>query len=1647
VAELSKLKGRYELKESLGHGGMGVVYRAYDTVLKCDVAVKTIRDTPDPTALQLFYRECEVLAALNHPNIVQILDLGEFEQEGHMYPYFVMPLLPGATLDRLIKGSSQLTIERSVDVLTQVCRGLGAAHERGLVHRDLKPGNIFVMPDDSVEIIDFGVAHMTSTGATVGQKGTLLFMAPELLEMKPPSPLSDIFALGVMAYQMFTRRRPFERASEREIIEAIMHEIPPPASDIDPNVNQGISRVLHKAMAKQPWHRFSTAREFAESLQKARRGEAIDSFDPSRIRPRVERAKKAFEQSDYQFASEILIELEAEGHLDPQMAQLRRQIDVAVRQKRVQQLLESARTRLEEDEYPLALQKVQEALSLEPENAEALGLKTKIESTSSEHQIEGWFRLVRQHIDNNAYSHAREALRNVLQMRPDDTRAQSLLAEVDRLEQEHVRARKEKETLYQAALEEYQMGEVSSALGKLEKVLEIDRKAPDRSTTDRGATYQNFYNEVRSEYDSMRNSYAEARKHLEDQNFAKALAICDQFLGKFPGHALFQALKFDVEERQRQRLSSFVAEVDRQVEAEPDLERKVNILEEALTQFPQEPHFESSLKLIRSRLSLVNSIVSKARYHEERGQFSEALGQWEILKTIHGKYPGLDFETERLVKRREQQARLEAKARWVETIDGNLDASEFDKAREAVQRALQEFPEDGELLALQKQAGQGMERQSEAQRALAEGNDLFTRGDFEAGIAVLKKARELDQRNPAIRSALAARLVERARQMLESDWRAAGELLDQALDLEPANAAAKSLRILLEDRRREEFVDQAVAQIRELQTAGDLAAALAQVDQSLSFFPAEQRLMRLKASLTGALSESESARAQRKDLEQLRGLAAGAQLLSEPLELQQVLDLMSKIASNYPLDPEFQTLVEGVNRRLKSAAMLRPATPSAAPTVSPVSPQAVTIEVSPEAATIVSTPPQPAAAARSKSAAAVSAPSPEVGAATTIFANPGAVAPPAPSFRPAQAAPPLPATPPPQPPVPPPAPSAKPAPKVVTKPAPASRSASWITAPWFKFGAPAVLVLFIALGAWLALRPKKQIAAAPTTPTTVSFEIRTSPPDATILMGATALGASNSQLRLAPGKYQLTARKDGYQPVTIPVDLQAAASPSPINVTLPPLPASLHLFTPFNTGNLYLDDKPPETLPQDGQVAITPLEPGKHTLRIESGSSKASISFEVQPLSLPVVDKPEAKGIDTVAVATFRDQAALASSLSDLQVLVDSHDSGKLVGGQVTLKDLMPGPHTLAVGGWSGSLDAGPAPAMNIFLGSLASQGKLSIDVKGAVDAHIFVNGTERGIAQKGRYGLSLDPGDYEIKVARDGFFPAKPQHASLQKGGRAQLSFVLLPKPVAAPAPLPAELPLPPKLQGTVTVEVSPPNSEVRFTRSGDSIYQIFRMPSMEMDAGSYVFVARAPGHQDQTRTVEVAAGGSQPVKFSLPAVKTVVAAPTTLTHAMTAEDWDKTWKKEDVWYTRQGGDFVLYKITPTAGTFTFAISPRESKGVFGGAPKVRWVIDYLDPKNYIEFEIDKQTFASAEYRNGKKIDHAKRKPHGVESSSFVIQMMVDSGRIVAQIRSGDNWEPLDQWNEPGHNYADGRFGFRLPNQDQMYLTDFRFTQPAGNR
>ena len=852
------VNGRYEMKQPpIGHGGMGVVYKAYDTITKRFVAIKTMWGNVDPAAIELFEREWTVLARISHPNIVDILDTGEFRENGRRKPYFVMPLLPGSTLENLIRNASQrLTVERIVEVIFQACRGLQAAHDQGLVHRDLKPSNIFVMEDDTVKIIDFGVVHLADTRSATGIKGTLHYMAPEQFDLKPCTPLSDIFSLSVVCYEALTGRKPFARKTEMEVVEAIRTYIPPPASEINPAVNQLLSRTVHKGMAKQAWHRFSNAREFGDTLQKALRSEPIERFDRTKIQPRIERIKKACAEGDYQFGLEILTELESEGHIDPDMAVLRIQIEQAVRQKTIRQLLESARTRMEEDEYPLALQKIQDVLNIDATNIDALNLKRQIEQQRGEKQIENWMRLVHDHLDNQLYSQARQGLQEILKINNSHTKARELLVEVDRTEQEAVKLWEEQQKLYDAALTAYKNGEISTALSKLERVLELNRRSRKAAPSDRDAQYQSLYNQIRSERDAARNAYAEARKQLDDHKFVRVLEICEQFLGKHPGDPLFQALKIEAEEAQRQEQSAAIAEVNRRIDAEPDLDKKYNIVKQALEKYPNEAHFNSSSKLIRDRRDLVNSIVGRARQYEERSQFNDAAGQWDILRNIYPLYPGLDFELERLGRRREEQIQNERKARWVEQVDRYFGAGKYEKARETCEDALKEFPDDPELKGLHGLASQGIKRSAEANVLLREGQDLCAQHKYDEGLDALRKAEHLDPPNTAIHAALLGALVQRARELMAKDWHLSESLVKEAGEIDSGDPVVRALTSLIDDHRRQDAVNGILLDARNLQASGELQGALKRVEAGLESYPNEIRLSQLHNTLRAATVDS-----------------------------------------------------------------------------------------------------------------------------------------------------------------------------------------------------------------------------------------------------------------------------------------------------------------------------------------------------------------------------------------------------------------------------------------------------------------------------------------------------------------------------------------------------------------------------------------------------------------------------------------------------------------------------------------------------------------------------------------------------------------------------------------------------------------------
>ena len=802
AAKRTNLQDRYELGEVLGRGGMGVVYKAYDTVMNRHVALKTILEIDNPETTQLFYTEWSILATMVHPNIISIYDIGEFSQAGSKKPFFVMPLLPGTTLDKLIKDNSpSLTVPGVLGIIGQACRGLHAAHEQGLVHRDVKPSNIFVMDDHSVKIIDFGIARGVS-GNSTNMRGTVYYMAPEQFDQKPASPLSDLFSLAVVTYEALTRRKPFQGSSDFEIITAIQKLSPPPISELNHSAGYPVSQVVHKGLAKQPWSRFSSAREFGEALEKAMRNEPLLYFDSAKIKPRLERAARSFEQGDYDFASEVLAELEAEGQLDGDVARLRSRLDQAMRQSRIQQLLQSGRRFFEASEYTLALRKIQEAIDLDPNNADALSMKEQVEKERQEKKIEEGIALGRRSLERNALGQAKEALENVISLSPSETEALNLLAEIGRRELEVSHAREEKARLYEAAKEAWEKGETTLALGKLEGLIARDPELPEIDA-ERISTYENFYNQVHATHDTLQNAYEEARRNLSAGNIEAALATCKQYLSVYPNHALFKALQFDVEERRRQNLSAVIAETDRRVEQEPDLDKRMEILEEALKLYPGESHFERAARIVRDRLDLVNSIVAKARFFEERGQFNEALDQWQVLRSIHEGQPGLASEIERLTKRRDQQIRENSKSRLVQMAGKYLESGDYDRAMKTVQSALAEFPGEADLVELDKQVRKNQELASQAKELLDWARECSDKGAREESLQKLRRAHELDPRNTVIRTVLVNSLLEDARRYADSDWKAADAAVREALSVEPNSATAKSLASQIGDRMRQ----------------------------------------------------------------------------------------------------------------------------------------------------------------------------------------------------------------------------------------------------------------------------------------------------------------------------------------------------------------------------------------------------------------------------------------------------------------------------------------------------------------------------------------------------------------------------------------------------------------------------------------------------------------------------------------------------------------------------------------------------------------------------------------------------------------------------------------------------------------------------
>lgn len=857
---------------------MGVVWRAFDEKLNAHVAVKTLLDSFDRDAFDRFQDECKKLAGLPyHSNIIRIMDVGEIEQDGRQKPFFVMPLLDGATLAELLqrKAMKQSRLElllskktalaeflsgpdeklpaaRIIEIICQVCKGLQVAHQNGIIHRDIKPSNIFVLSDFSVQIIDFGVARRTDgESGTIGWKGTIPYMSPEQVQFKPLTTASDIFSLGVVCYEALVGHRPFTGKSNTEVAEAIVWHNPKVPHEVAP-VKVAISQAVFKALAKQSDNRYLTASEFGYHLSRALALGDADLFPLPR--PRLALAAEYHAKGNDDGALKLLESLHVEGISHPEISQLREQVDSSLRRKRIEEGIAASRSLIEVREYDQAVRNLNQVLAEDPGNPTVLALVKEIETRRTDADVEELLRQTRRQMDLYDFPAARGTLERVRKRRPKDPRMSQFSIELNRIEEEYEQLRKERQRLYDAARSAFERRDISSARSHVRKLAALDELHPD-APNPKSAEVGSMLSQVEAEQAAIDAALGEAHRLIGTNQLAEALEICLAQLAKYPANEHFLHLQFQVEEVQRQALADTIRETDALLRVEPDLMNQEKLLLSRTQQYPGESHFLQALERTKKLRVVVDEIAARARAYEADKAFQEAQQEWQKMTALYARYPGLQTELDRVAARRVEQERRQRKEKLTQQVHREIDRKEFETALATLARAANEFPNDRELAALDALAQAALKSIESAQALLRRGAELCAAGQFQEGLDLLRQAHALDREAVAVCAGLVDGLLAYASSVQKTDPAAAEASVREALEIDPEHPGARDRLDVLLETRHDEFVTACIADSLDKESQGDLLGALRLVEPAIRDYPKDERLAARQESLRKKLGD------------------------------------------------------------------------------------------------------------------------------------------------------------------------------------------------------------------------------------------------------------------------------------------------------------------------------------------------------------------------------------------------------------------------------------------------------------------------------------------------------------------------------------------------------------------------------------------------------------------------------------------------------------------------------------------------------------------------------------------------------------------------------------------------------------------------
>ena len=620
-----------------------------------------------------------------------------------------------------------------------------------------------------------------------------------------------------------------------------------------------------------------------------------------------------------------------------------------------------------------------------------------------------------------------------------------------------------------------------------------------------------------------------------------------------------------------------------------------------------------------------------------------------------------------------------------------------------------------------------------------------------------------------------------------------------------------------------------------------------------------------------------------------------------------------------------------------------------------------------------------------------------------------------------------------------------------------------------------------------------------TTPPGATVRVAAQPPAAG--GGKETACTSDCKMMLAPGSYQVSASLDGFEPAVAAVTV-TARQPAAVRLRMQPQAPTVRLLTDLSQGKVVLDDGPPVDL-QEGQLVIDGVAPGAHTVKVTGPNAEASFSFEIASAQLPAVGVPvKARNMIAVLVASFGKQARVVTNAGPWKLAVNGQPQSDAGPAATELTGFQPGVNEIVVGEGPDQRNMsetfGAAPMLTAFLKTDVNAGTLIVST-GQDDVRVFLNDKEyRRRTQRGQLRVQV-LGKVTVRVAKSGFQDAPAQTVEVKKGAELRLQFDLKAQPQFASlqirgATAGAEVLIDQKHAGTVgpdgglnlsaiapgdhTIELrrehylpkrvqrsfragqavvlagadavlaaasgvirftrNPASSVVTYRRGDETESHEVRGDQIELPPGAYSFSASAPGFTEAAIRVQLAAGETNTVNFAL-ARERPAAPPPVAAKGMEEFEDAPSWRKDGDSWVHRGGGFVPFKLPPK-GVFTFTVELLRGGGLFR-AGQIRWCFQYLDARNYLLYELDRKTFWAGVIEKGKRLERVKTAHNLGNQKAYTIRIEVTPERLLQEVRVGDQWKVLDTFAEPGRDFTQGKFGFLIQGNDEIAISDFKFS------